>query len=611
MLNSNIFVASCSVSLRCLICGFLAGPPYHTKFKEGLVVSNKYIESDIMDETKSHEIESLKEENLRLRQQMMGMYRAWASGLPLPPFPIFDPHASKSIPRQMHLNTSTTLSISPQYMSTTFTAPHTVCAFVAQPSTKASTLSINPTIVLSQSTSDSTFNTVDDHWYTLEPTVKLSKPPKFLTKKPSMPKEPEKMVGKVKSVENDMKNSPGLMGYKDVSYKNWGMSSSVNLPPNFETSKFGEPDGQKDSVKHSGRHCNQPRETKEKKKENAPIVMIGPKQSLRGPTHLLSRPYNVPKQEYKVPSVLQQEYKEPSLSKNDYYKKSPITKDVYKKVPSVPKQEYKAPSVPKQEDKAPSVPKHEYEVLSLSKSDYYKKPSVSSLPKSDYYKKPSIPEDNYKKVPSVPKVTSMPKHEYEVSSLPKSDYYMKPSIPEDNYKKVPSVPKIPLVPKHDYEVPYLPKNDYYKKPSVLEDNYKKVSSVPKVPSVAKHDYEVPSLPKNDYYKKPSILEDNYKKVPYVPKVPSVPKHEYEVPSLPKNDYYKMSSVPEDNYKKVLSVPKIPSIPKHDTPSLPKNDYYKKPTVPKDSNKKPSYPPPPPYYYNSPPPPSPSPPPPYY
>ncbi|KAM3324695.1 hypothetical protein P3S67_005847 [Capsicum chacoense] len=148
MLNSNIFVASCSVSLRWLVCGFLAAPPHHTKSKEGLVVSNKDIESDIMDETKSQEIESLKEENLRLRQQMMGMYRAWASGLPPPPFPTFDPtntlslppksqsqfptvvdapkHALEPIPRQMHLNTSTSLSLSPQYKSTTFTAPHTV-----------------------------------------------------------------------------------------------------------------------------------------------------------------------------------------------------------------------------------------------------------------------------------------------------------------------------------------------------------------------------------------------------------------------------------------------------------------------------------------------------
>ncbi|KAM3327777.1 hypothetical protein P3S68_033826 [Capsicum galapagoense] len=170
MLNSNIFVASCSISLRWLVCVFLAGPPYHNKFKEELVVSNKDIESGIINEIKSQEIESLKEENLRLRQQMMEMYRVWASGLRPPQFPTFDPantlslplksqsqfptmvdapqHASKSIPRQMHLNTSTTLSLASQYKSTTFTSPHTVCAFVAQPSTNTYTLAINPTIVL-------------------------------------------------------------------------------------------------------------------------------------------------------------------------------------------------------------------------------------------------------------------------------------------------------------------------------------------------------------------------------------------------------------------------------------------------------------------------------
>ncbi|KAM3199566.1 hypothetical protein P3L10_031926 [Capsicum annuum] len=79
------------------------------------------------------------------------------------------------------------------------------------------TLAINPTIVLSQSTSESTFNTRDNYYYTLEPTVKLSGPPKFLTKKPRMLEDLEKMVGKVKSVENDMKSSLGLVSYGDTS----------------------------------------------------------------------------------------------------------------------------------------------------------------------------------------------------------------------------------------------------------------------------------------------------------------------------------------------------------------------------------------------------------
>ncbi|KAM3337580.1 hypothetical protein P3S68_031905 [Capsicum galapagoense] len=135
-------------------------------------------------------------------------------------------------------------------------------------------------IVLPQSITEFTFNTIDDHCYNIEPTIKLSGLPKFLTKKPSMP---EKMVGKVKSIENDMKSSPRLVGYEYVSYKNWSMSSGGNLPPSFETSKFGEPDRPKDSVKHLGRHCHQSRNTKEKKKEKLTYCHARAKAELERP----------------------------------------------------------------------------------------------------------------------------------------------------------------------------------------------------------------------------------------------------------------------------------------------------------------------------------------
>ncbi|KAF3684880.1 hypothetical protein FXO37_01119 [Capsicum annuum] len=123
-------------------------PRFHVLIQRGLPQRIMYSE-DVRDEGLKHR-------------------RAWASGLPSPQFPTFDPantlslppksqsqfstmidapqHASESIPCQMHLNTSTTLSLAPQYKSTTFTTPHTVCAFVAQPSTNTSTLAVNPTI---------------------------------------------------------------------------------------------------------------------------------------------------------------------------------------------------------------------------------------------------------------------------------------------------------------------------------------------------------------------------------------------------------------------------------------------------------------------------------
>ncbi|KAM3356513.1 hypothetical protein P3S68_023227 [Capsicum galapagoense] len=204
MLNSNIFVASCSVSLKWLVCGFLTGPPYHTKSKEGLVVSNKDIESDIMDRTKSQENESLKQKIRRLRQQMNEMHQVWASGLPLPPFPTIDSantlslplksqsqfpifvdalqHDSEFLSSQKLPNASVTLPLASQYKPATLTSPHTTCAFGAQPSVETSTLAINPMVVLPQYASRHMFNTLNYHCYTPYPTSMLIVQQNFLTR---------------------------------------------------------------------------------------------------------------------------------------------------------------------------------------------------------------------------------------------------------------------------------------------------------------------------------------------------------------------------------------------------------------------------------------------
>ena len=61
----------------------------------------------------------------------------------------------------------------------------------------------------------------------------------------------------MKSAENAMKSSLGLMGKEDVTYRDWGMSSSVNLPPILEMSKFEEQDRHGESVEYLGQYCNQ------------------------------------------------------------------------------------------------------------------------------------------------------------------------------------------------------------------------------------------------------------------------------------------------------------------------------------------------------------------
>lgn len=119
------------------------------------------------------------------------------------------------------------------------------------------------------------FNTLDDHYYTPEPTSMLVGPPKFLTKKSDMTEEQEKMAKKIMSTKKTKKNSQGIVNYEDVAHKDEDISSSVNLPPRLKISEFEKHDGYEDSVKHLGRYCHQLRGTEGKKKENVPIVIIG------------------------------------------------------------------------------------------------------------------------------------------------------------------------------------------------------------------------------------------------------------------------------------------------------------------------------------------------
>ncbi|KAM3200294.1 hypothetical protein P3L10_032656 [Capsicum annuum] len=236
---------------------------------------------------------------------MLEMYRAWASGMPPPPFFTIDPintlsflpklqgqfsvvgyvpqHSPESIPSQKNLNVSITHSLDLQYKSSTSIAQPIVSTSVAPPSTKVSTLAFDPAIVPPQSASKSMFNTFDDHYYTPEPTSMLVGPPKFLTKKSNMTEEQEKMGRKIKSTEKATKISQEITNYEDIAYKDGDMSSSDNFSPRLEISKFEKHDRYEDSVKHLGRYFHQLRGTKGKKK-NVPIVITGAKQSSRGPT---------------------------------------------------------------------------------------------------------------------------------------------------------------------------------------------------------------------------------------------------------------------------------------------------------------------------------------
>lgn len=187
-------------------------------------------------------------------------------------------------------NVSITHSVALQFKSTTLIAPPIVFISVAQPSTEAPTLAFRPIIVLPKSASELMFNTLDDYYYTPEATSMLIGPPKFLTKKFDMIEEQDKMARKIKNVEKTMENSVGLTNCEYVTCKDWGMSTSVNLPPNFKVLEFEEHDRYEDSIKYLGRYYNQLREIEGKKKENVAIVVSGPQRGLRGSTQQYRQP---------------------------------------------------------------------------------------------------------------------------------------------------------------------------------------------------------------------------------------------------------------------------------------------------------------------------------
>ncbi|KAM3270794.1 hypothetical protein P3S67_028996 [Capsicum chacoense] len=227
------------------------------------------------------------EEILKLRQQMIEMHRAWANGLPPPPFPVDNlkylssltpvshaqfpilvdtpQHASGPTPGQQYPNTSNIHFLTPQYKITTCLAPPAIHTFAAPLPCEAPAFNVNPMVVIPHSTSDPVLNNFSDQYYALKPTFKSTGPYDFLqppefppnTEKPVMTEEQEKIAKKLRSLEQTMKNLQGLGGYKSVSHKNLCMFPGVHLPLGFKMPKFEKYNGHGDPVAHLRCYCNQ------------------------------------------------------------------------------------------------------------------------------------------------------------------------------------------------------------------------------------------------------------------------------------------------------------------------------------------------------------------
>ncbi|KAM3322658.1 hypothetical protein P3S67_003809 [Capsicum chacoense] len=228
-------------------------------------MANKYTEFVVTNQIGSLGNENVRanEEIRKLRQQMIEIHRAWANGLPPPPFPTDNLEYLSNLPS--YPNTFNIHFLTPQYKIITCSALPAIHAFAAPLPSEAPAFNVNPMVVIPHSTSDPILNIFSDQHYAPEPTFKSTgpfncpQPPEFPpnTEMPVMTKEQEEIARKLRSLELTMKNLQGLGGYKSVSYKDLSMFPGLHLPLGFKMSKFEKYDGHGDPVAHLKRYCNQ------------------------------------------------------------------------------------------------------------------------------------------------------------------------------------------------------------------------------------------------------------------------------------------------------------------------------------------------------------------
>ncbi|KAM3202071.1 hypothetical protein P3L10_029695 [Capsicum annuum] len=204
---------------------------------------------------------------------MIEMHRAWANGLPPPPFPTDNleylsslppvshaqfpisvdtpQHASGPTPGKQYPKTSNIYFLTSQYKITTCSSLPAIHAFAAPLSSEAPTFNVNPTIVIPHSTSDPILKIFSNQHYAPEPTFKSTGPYDFPqlfefspnTEKPVMIEEQEEMAKK---------------------FRNLCMFPGVHLPLGFKMPKFEKYDGHGDPIAYLRCYCNQLRGAGEK-----------------------------------------------------------------------------------------------------------------------------------------------------------------------------------------------------------------------------------------------------------------------------------------------------------------------------------------------------------
>ncbi|XP_070010043.1 uncharacterized protein [Nicotiana sylvestris] len=212
-------------------------------------MANQELDASVIDpsiEVEELDVNSMKEEMYKLKQQMAEMYQVWANGQPPPAYPTnpaFIPPLAQS---QDHpaTDSSPSFPIYQHYQSTTSQTPP------APPPKPVSYLLHQPLL--------SSWRPLPLHSIDL-PASLCSKIMTTKVEKPSKNPEHEEMFRKVKSLEQTFRDMRGLGGQVNVAYKDLCLFPDVQLPAGFKMPKFDLYDGHGDPVAHFRGFCSKMR----------------------------------------------------------------------------------------------------------------------------------------------------------------------------------------------------------------------------------------------------------------------------------------------------------------------------------------------------------------
>ncbi|XP_070002937.1 uncharacterized protein [Nicotiana sylvestris] len=231
-------------------------------------------ETSIVDPSKEMEemdVNAMREEMYKLKQQMAEMYQAWVKGNPPPVYPANPAYIPPSAQPQEPpiVNSSPAF---PLYQKCQGTTSHTSQApppkqVPCPPPPITLVFVAPPPATLHRSSSEPLLQTHDNQYYPPEPTFKVPEPYPYTphldipTETEKLPKnpEPEEMIRKVKSLEQSFRDMRGLGGQVRVAYKDLCLLPDVQLPAGFKMPKFDLYDGHGDPVAHLRGFCSKMR----------------------------------------------------------------------------------------------------------------------------------------------------------------------------------------------------------------------------------------------------------------------------------------------------------------------------------------------------------------